>query len=347
MKASPEAGDPSARLARLIATSGPISVGRYMAEANFHYYASRDPLGTAGDFITAPEISQVFGELIGLWLADLWDRAGRSKTHYVELGPGRGTLALDALRAMRRAGLEADVHLVETSPALRRAQAERLPGAHWHDDLSTLPGDAPLLVVANEFFDALPIRQLVASERGWHERLVGHDGARFLPLPGPLMPVPLPLAEPGTIVETSPASVAVARELAARIAAQGGAALIVDYGHERSAPGESLQAVERHGYTDPWEQPGHRDLTAHVDFQALAEAARGEGVRIAGPRAQGEWLEALGIGLRSAALAKAAPEQAGEIEAARRRLVSPDQMGTLFKAMALSSPGWPEPAGFE
>jgi len=318
------------RLRRRIADEGPISVADYMAEANAHYYASRDPFGAAGDFTTAPEISQMFGELAGIWLADLWRRAGRPEgAHYVELGPGRGTLAADASRAMRGAGLEPPAELVETSPVLRLAQAERL-SARWHDDLSTLPEAGPLLVVANEFFDALPIRQLDARGR---ERTVAWADGRFV-------------AHGEVETETSPMSLDIVRRLARRIAAQGGGALIVDYGHDRPGRGDTLQAVSRHAFADPFEAPGERDLTAHVDFAALAEAARSESVRVFGPVAQGEWLKAMGIDLRAAALAKAAPERTAEIVAARDRLTVPEQMGRLFKAMALVAPGWPEPAGF-
>ena len=337
----------SARLARLIASTGPIPVSTFMAEANAHYYATRDPIGAAGDFTTAPEISQMFGELVGLWLVDLWIRAGApNDALYVELGPGRGTLAADALRAMRGAGLDPQVHFVETSPPLRAAQAERVPQPVWHGDVAALPTDAPLLVVANEFFDALPIRQLVATKRGWHERLVAHTEAGFVPVPGPLIPAPLAPAETGTIVETSPAVLGIARALAQRLAGQGGAALIADYGAARSGTGETLQAVSRHGFADPWQEPGSRDLTAHVDFESLARAAAAEGVRVAGPREQGEWLRAMGIDLRAAALMKSAPERAAEIEAARDRLAAPEQMGALFKVLALVSPDWPEPGGF-
>lgn len=351
MKASPDdqdltAGDLTARLARLIDTSGPISVAHYMAEANAHYYATRDPLGAAGDFTTAPEISQMFGELIGLWLADLWDRAGRpAHAHYVELGPGRGTLAFDALRAMQAAGLQPQVDLVETSPALRRIQAERVPHARWHDDPSTLPDDAPLLIVANEFFDALPVRQLVKTQTGWRERLVEHQGGRFVPVAGQSMPLALQ-AELGAIAETSPASVAIVRDIAGRLAARGGAALIVDYGHVRSGTGNTLQAVEKHRFADPWERPGTRDLTAHVDFQALGEAARSGGASVHGPVEQGEWLRHMGIDVRTAALCDAQLERAEEVRSARDRLVASDQMGSLFKVQALTAPGWPQPAGF-
>ena len=339
-------GDVTDRLTRLIASEGPISVAAWMAEANAHYYATRDPLGASGDFITAPEISQMFGELVGAWLADLWTRAGSPHpAYYVELGPGRGTLAADALRAMAGAGLKPPVHLVETSPVLREAQARKLPGAVRHDDPDSLPEDGPLLVVSNEFFDALPIRQLVRSEDGWRELMVAFEDGAFRRVAGPLRPGPPADSPPGTIVETSPASAAVVSGLARRIANQGGAALIVDYGPMRSATGDTLQSVSRHGFADPWQSPGERDLTAHVDFEALAEAARREDVRIAGPRTQGEWLVAMGLDLRALALARSAPERAADIESARDRLAAPDQMGDLFKVMAILSPDWPEPAG--
>jgi NADH dehydrogenase [ubiquinone] 1 alpha subcomplex assembly factor 7 len=352
MKASPEPASVSERLARLIADSGPISVAHYMAEANAHYYCTRDPLGAAGDFITAPEISQMFGELIGVWLAELWDRAGRpDNACYVELGPGRGTLAVDALRAMRAAGLTPPVELVEISPALREAQQERLPAARWHDGADSLPQDGPLLIVANEFFDALPIRQIVATEHGWRERMVGRDGASFVPAAGPPVPVEaipaaLRAAPAGTVLETSPASAAIMRGLADRIARQGGAALIVDYGHVRTNAGETLQAISGHRFADPWHDPGERDLTAHVDFEALGDAARAGGAEVHGPVEQGAWLETMGIEHRAATLARASPERADEIHQARHRLVSPDAMGRLFKAMAVTAPRWPLPAGF-
>ncbi len=314
-----------------IVQSGSISVAEYMAAANAHYYATRDPLGVKGDFTTAPEISQMFGELIGVWLADLWSRAGApANAAYVELGPGRGTLAADALRAMKAAMLAPPVHFVETSPLLRDAQAERLPAAQWHDDIVTLPTDAPLLIVANEFFDALPIRQFA---RGGRELRIGSGANGFV--------------RDGDVErETSPASLEIAQSLSARLAAQGGAMLIVDYGHDRPGRGDTLQAVAGHAYADPWVAPGTRDLTAHVDFHALSGAARAGGSRIAGPVGQGDWLDAMGIALRAAALARAAPSRTEEIEAARLRLTAPEQMGRLFKVMAVLAPGWPDPAGF-
>ncbi len=339
----------SDRLARAITLAGPIPVSQYMAAANAHYYATRDPLGTAGDFTTAPEISQMFGELIGLWCADLWDRAGRPGIAWVEFGPGRGTLAADAGRAMARAGLTPPVHFVETSPVLRAAQAKRVPDATWHDAVDTLPPDRPLIVIANEFFDALPIRQLVRRAGGWHERLVACQDTLFLPIagtgvPDTILPPALRDAPDGSVIETSPAGVGIARALAQRIAAQGGAALIVDYGYAGPAIGDTLQAVRAHAPANPFEEPGERDLTAHVDFATLAQAARAEGVAVAGPVGQGALLQALGIDARAAALAAASPARAEAIRADRERLV--EAMGTLFRAMAFTAPGWPTPAGF-
>jgi SAM-dependent MidA family methyltransferase len=345
------ASDISGRLAELIAAQGPISIERYMAEANAHYYARRDPLGRKGDFITAPEISQMFGELIGAWLADLWIRAGEPPVHYVELGPGRGTLAADALRAMRAAGLTPPLHLVETSPPLRVAQAERLPEARWHDDLSTLPHDAPLLIVANEFFDALPIRQFIRTAEGWRERMVAFESGGFVPVAGSVaideaIPLHLRGAPIASIVETSAASTAIAGEIARRLASQGGAAIIIDYGHDGTHAGDTLQAVRAHGYADPFATPGASDLTAHIDFTALAEVARAAGLATHGPAPQGAWLGTLGIAARAAALGRAAPDRVDEIAAAHQRLTGPEAMGRLFRAMALIAPGWPEPAGF-
>jgi NADH dehydrogenase [ubiquinone] 1 alpha subcomplex assembly factor 7 len=340
------------RLARAISLAGPIPLSQFMGAANTHYYATRDPLGSRGDFTTAPEVSQMFGELIGLWLADLWDRAGRPPARYIELGPGRGTLAADALRAMAKHGLEPPVDLVETSPTLRAIQAERVPRAEWHLDLVGLPDDQPLLVVANEFFDALPIRQLIATAEGWRERLVACQDTLFLPIAGDrgfdmIVPRHLLHAEPGSILETSPAAVAVLRGLAARLLAQGGAALIVDYGYEGPAIGDTLQAVRGHQYANPFDAPGEADLTAHVDFATLREAAEAEGLIAHGPVPQGDFLRALGIDMRAAALAKSSPERAEQLAADRMRLVDAEQMGELFKVLALTAPGWPTPAGFE
>lgn len=330
------------RLARAITLAGPMSVAQYMAAANAHYYGSRDPLGR--DFTTAPEISQMFGELIGLWIADLWDRAGQPEIAYVELGPGRGTLAVDACRAMAKAGLVPPMHFVETSPTLRAVQGEQVSGVTWHDDVTTLPDDVPLMIVANEFFDALPIRQLVRGGNGWHERLVACQDTLFLPIAGPdvpdtILPEPLRDAPPGSIIETCPAAVSIVRALVGRLARQGGAMLAVDYGYEGPAMGETLQAVRDGRFVNPFESPGDHDLTAHVDFATLAAAAQAGGSAVFGPVPQGIFLRALGIDARAAALGDS-------VRADRDRLVEPDQMGDLFKAMAITAPHWPQPAGF-
>ena len=340
------------RLARAITLGGPIPLSQFMGAANAHYYATRDPLGARGDFTTAPEVSQMFGELIGLWLADLWDRAGRPEARYVELGPGRGTLAADALRAMGKAGFAPPVHFVETSPVLRAAQAEAVPQAEWSLDLVGIEEDAPLLAVANEFFDALPIRQLVKTDVGWRERLVACQDTLFLPVVGnrgfdQIIPHQLKDADPGSILETSPAGVAILRALAKRLLEQGGAALIVDYGYEGPLVGDTLQAVRGHTYVNPFEDPGEADLTAHVDFATIREAAEVEGLTVHGPVTQGAFLTALGIDPRAEALARAQPDRAESIAEDRARLVDEDKMGELFKVIALTAPGWPIPAGFE
>ncbi|WP_374295499.1 class I SAM-dependent methyltransferase [Sphingomonas sp.] len=337
------------RMARAIALAGPIPLSQYMAAANAHYYASRDPLGTGGDFTTSPEISQMFGELVGLWCADLWDRAGRPDIAWVELGPGRGTLAADALRAMAKAGLVPPVHFVETSPALREAQKARVPNATWHDSVDALPTDTALIVVANEFFDALPIRQLVKRGEGWHERLVAAQDTLFLPIAGPAVPVaviPETLRDspPGSIIEVSPHSVAIMRSLAARIAAQGGAMLAIDYGYEGPALADTLQAVRGHAFANPYEAPGEHDLSAHVDFTTLAAAAQSAGATAFGPVTQRDLLGQLGIDQRTAALARSTPDKAEALMADRARLM--DAMGTLFRALAITRPDWPVPAGY-
>ncbi len=331
------------RLARAITLAGPIPIAQFMAAANAHYYATRDPIGAGGDFVTAPEISQMFGELIGVWAADLWARAGKPDIAWVELGPGRGTLAADALRAMATAGLSPPVHFVETSPVLRAEQAKRVAAAMWHDDVTTLPGDVALIVVANEFFDALPIRQIVRRGDGWHERLVACQDLLFLPIAGARVPdaiIPPALADaaPGSVIETAPAAVAIMRDLAGRIARQGGAMLTIDYGYDGPAIGDTLQAVRAHRHANPFEAPGEQDLTAHVDFATLAAAAISAGA-VASPLAtQRDFLGMMGIDARAARLGARAV-------ADRARLVGEEAMGTLFKVLAIRAPGWPEPAG--
>ncbi len=338
------------RLARDIAASGPMPVARWMALGNALYYATRDPLGAAGDFTTAPEISQMFGELIGACFADIWRRAGSpAPVRLVELGPGRGTLMADMLRSMGAAGWSPAVDFVEMSPVLRAAQAGRVPGAAWHDSLDAVPDDAPLLLVANEFFDALPVRQFVRVARGWRERCVTVDGARFAPGIGTadataMIDPGLADAVAGTVVEVSPASTAIAAEIGARLRRHGGAALIIDYGHAGPATGDTLQAVREHAPADPFADPGAVDLTCHVDFTALAAAA---GVSVGGPIGQGDFLRAIGIDARAEVLRRrATPVQRDGIDAAVARLTGETAMGSLFKVMALTGPGWPAPAGF-
>ena len=351
-------------LARRIRTTGPLTIAEFMAEALQHprlgYYATRDPLGTAGDFITAPEVSQVFGELVGLWCADAWDRIGRpDPVLLAELGPGRGTLMADALRALKvapdfRRALR--LHLVETSPPLRALQAQTLAAAApaWHDTAETLP-PGPLLLIANEFLDALPIRQFERTGAGWHERRIGlgaDGGLAFLrdPAPSPaaaLLPKSLGDAPPGSIAETCPAALALATSLGARIQSEGGAALLIDYGHAKSACGDTLQAVRRHAYHPVLDAPGSADLTAHVDFAAFAAAARAAGAGVHGPVTQGEFLRALGIEARMARLLeRASPAQRKTIESGVHRLIDRAEMGTLFKAIALTRADAPVPAGF-
>ena len=352
------------RLTRRIARQGPITVADYMAavltDPEHGYYMTGDPLGRRGDFITAPEISQMFGELIGLWCADTWQRLGApGKVVLLELGPGRGTLMADALRAARLdpAFLDAvRVHLVEVSPVLRARQATALAeyAPTWHADLGGLP-DGPLLVIANEFFDALPVHQYERRLEGWCERLVGLDDADALafglspPTPATALLVPGHLrdAPPGSVIEVSPVASSLAAEIGGRIAAFTGAALVIDYGHGTTGIGDSLQAVRHHARHQVLDEPGRADLTAHVDFAALGQAARAAGARIHGPETQGAFLERLGLGARADALSRSAsPEHAQDIAAAKERLSASEHMGVLFKVLALSHPALEALPGF-
>lgn len=343
---------PDQLIARIAATR-PVTVADYMAAANAHYYATRDPLGAAGDFTTAPEISQMFGEMVGIWIADLWSRAGSPAFHYVELGPGRGTLAADALRTMARFGCEPiGVHLVETSPALRAAQLAHLPAATHHDEVDALPHDAPLIIVANEFFDALPIHQYIRTADGWRELMVERAGDARVTVAGDVpadeaIPAALRGAAEGAIVETMPVAAAIMQRCAFRLSRQGGAMLAVDYGYSGPAAGDTLQAVKAHRFADPFADPGEVDLTAHVDFTTLADAARGAGVAVTPLATQGEWLRRLGIDARLQSLATATPARADELQGQRDRLVDPGAMGDLFKVLAFTAPSWPTPAGFK
>lgn len=342
-----------------IRANGPMSVATYMGLCLTHpregYYKAADPLGAGGDFITAPEISQMFGEMIGFFLVNLWQQMREPASFTVlELGPGRGTLMQDALRVATRAEGFADalhLQLFETNPALKALQAERLAPyfPYWNEEIDAV-GDGPLLVVANEFFDALPIRQFVRGPQGWHERQVGlRDGKRAfglspLPVPETAMPEAVRGAPEGAVVEISPAAADVMARLAAAIARQGGAILAVDYGYDRTQAGETLQAVHRHAYADPLAEPGVADLSAHVDFGALGDVAKNAGLTVHPVTGQGPFLTNLGIRTRAERLAEANPPMADAIRTALDRLVSPSQMGHLFKAFVAASPGL-EPAG--
>ncbi len=353
-------------IAAEIAERGPIPVCRFMELALGHpelgYYRTRDPLGAGGDFITAPEVSQMFGEMLGLWAAVVWrGLGGPAPFTLTELGPGRGTLMADALRAgaVQPGFTEAArLNLVETSPVLAARQREALAAFDpvILERVADLPA-GPMIAIANEFFDALPIRQLVAAGPGWAERRVGlgpQGGCAFAFTVGPAVaPADLPddLAPPetpGAVKEVCPAARDIARTLAGHCVRAPGAVLIIDYGPEESATGETLQAVRGHRYADPLAAPGSADLTAHVDFAALARAAREAGAQVFGPVTQRAFLLSLGIATRAERLARgAAPARAAEIGSALRRLVDPAEMGTLFKVMAFTSPGAAAPPGFE
>ena len=350
----------------VIEDEGPIPVSRYMALALGHpkhgYYMTRDPFGASGDFITAPEVSQMFGELIGIWCAEVWHAIGEpAQLHLAELGPGRGTLMSDLLRAAKvvpsfRSAI--DVHLVETSPVLAEAQRRALSEAgvpvRWHNDASTLP-EGPLVAVANEFIDALPIDQLVKTEAGWHERKVGVSGGKLIfaldPAPMPKIEDGLPThlrgAPVGSLLESR--DLTPVREIARRIDAHGGGALFIDYGHLQSGFGDTLQAVRDHKVADPLENPGEADLTAHVDFEQLAVAAMHAGLHILGPVTQGAFLRTLGIETRADRL-KCGQDEATvrAIDAALTRLTAPSPgMGELFKVVALVHRALVAPPGFD
>lgn len=351
-------------IARQIATTGPITVADYMATVLGHpehgYYMTRDPLGRGGDFVTAPEISQTFGELLGIWCVAVWRSIGApAQFNLVELGPGRGTLMADALRAAALApdfAEAAQITLVETSPVLRTAQQNALQAydVRWCGSLDDVPG-GPLLLMANEFFDALPAHQLVLTEAGWCERLVGQDetGLRFS-LSRETSPVAALLdqklrqgASVGAIAEVQPAGIAIAAAIAERLDIHGGAALIVDYGHGKSAAGDTLQAVRKHHAQDIFASPGEADLTVHVDFDAIGRAVA-DRAQMFGPIDQGLFLQRMGISVRAEQLmSKATEEQASEIASGVQRLIAADEMGTLFKVIGVAPLGLTSLPGFE
>ncbi|MGV8854467.1 MAG: class I SAM-dependent methyltransferase [Devosia sp.] len=343
-----------------IRTTGPMSVATYMGLCLTHptkgYYKTADPLGAAGDFITAPEISQMFGELLGFFIVSLWQQMGSPREFTVlELGPGRGTLMADVLRVACKAegfrdGL--DLRLFETNPALIAEQNARLEayGAKWIDGFDKV-GPGPLLVLANEFFDALPIRQFVRAEDGWHERMIGTNNGRRVfglnptPIPASAMPDILAEAELNAVLEVGLASGEVMNRLATTISTQGGAILAIDYGYARTQTGETLQGVRRHQYANVLDAPGEVDLSAHVDFEALGTVAAKAGLAVQPLATQGQFLNRMGINERASALIAANPGMATDISTAKARLVAPEQMGELFKVFCAASPGL-QPPGF-
>jgi len=342
---------------KLIKSSGPMPVWRYMELCLMHpqhgYYVSRDPLGREGDFITSPEVSQMFGELLGLWAASLWKTLDSPPLlRLIELGPGRGTMMADALRAVRvlpQLYQTLSVHLVEINPVLRKKQQQTLSGiknVNWHDTIDEVP-EGPAIIFANEYFDVLPIHQVVRQQDGWHERMVDLDptGKQLMfsasPAPIPRFDVLLPplvrAAPVGAVFEWRPDSEIM--KIAARVRDQDGAALIIDYGHVRSDAGDTFQAIACHSFTDPLKTPGQADVTAHVDFQALARAAEDIGARVHGPVTQGEFLKRLGIETRAVALmAKASHEVSEDISSALKRLTGGGHggMGSMFKVLGVS-----------
>jgi NADH dehydrogenase [ubiquinone] 1 alpha subcomplex assembly factor 7 len=335
-----------------IKADGPMPLDRYMLTCLGHpeqgYYMTRDPFGSNGDFITAPEISQVFGELLGVWVASVWQQMGSPRSFaLVELGPGRGTLMADMLRVLGKipaCAKAVEVHLVETSPVLRDAQRARVPQATWHQHVASLPAK-PLIVIANEFFDALPVRQFVRDQSGTHEVVVDLDGDKLL-LRQMRTAYQIPI--PGTgVFEDSAVSSAIATELGDQLTKLGGAALIIDYGHYRTAFGDTLQAMRAHRHTPILEKPGEVDLTAHVNFEALARGFVSGGAKISGLMTQGQFLQAMGLETRVAALtSRLHPSEMRDIETSSRRLVQSDMMGDLFKVMCVTSPELARPYPF-
>jgi len=351
-------------IAMIIAHDGPMTLERYMSLALCHprygYYMTRDPFGSAGDFITAPEISQMFGELVGLWITEAWRAAGSpGHAHLVELGPGRGTLMADVLRVGQVSSpfLESiDIHLIEASSILeavqRRTLAQSPRPIHWSGDFSHIPR-GPVFVIANEFFDALPVRHFIKGPRGWSERLVGLDqrGALMFGSSSEVEPDLNVPAERGAVIEVGAIGQRLMVEIADRIVAEGGAMLVVDYGYLETSLGETLQAVKRHAYVNPLAEPGEADLTTHVDFAALGRAAKSSGAKTLGPVTQGAFLRQLGVVQRAEALSRrATPEQRADLAAALHRLAGTGNarqtMATLFKAMAVTHPDMYDLPGF-
>jgi NADH dehydrogenase [ubiquinone] 1 alpha subcomplex assembly factor 7 len=350
-------------LRRMIVMEGPITVERYMGlclgHPQYGYYMTRDPLGAAGDFITAPEVSQMFGELIGLWAAQCWlDMGQPAAVRLVECGPGRGTLMRDALRAaLVVPGLRQALHieLVETSPVLKAHQLRALSGCGvpvaWHADMATIPQGDPLIVIGNEFLDALPIRQYIRQEGHWHERLVGCEQDGFIfGLARDFEASLVQDAPEGSVLELGVVAAGFLKALASRLKADGGAALFLDYGHVKSGFGDTLQAVKQHDFVDPLATPGEADITAHVDFAALIRIAKSIGLPHYGPLEQATFLRMLGLDVRAETLLGKVQDghQRQAVASAYQRLtdITPTGMGRLFKVVAFTAPGQAAPPAF-
>jgi len=351
------------QMIKRIEAAGPMTLAAYMAECLMHpehgYYQQQAVFGTDGDFTTAPEVSQMFGEMIGLWLADRWIKMGRpASVKLIELGPGRGTLMADIMRATEpvedfQAAIE--VHFVEASTQLRAIQATHVPSAHWHDTLLQVPikDSVPSLIVANEFFDALPIHQYEKTGGKWVERMVGCIEGELSLVAGPcgpqfsLVPEAIKAGPEGSIAEVCPAALSIVGDIAERVNLHGGAALVVDYGYRKTAAGDTFQALQKHDFCDPFAAPGEADLTAHVNFEMLKTAATQKGLKAYGPAMQGMFLMAIGLGARAQVLAQQGDEAfQASILSDLKRLTATDQMGTLFKVLALQSHDLPAPPGF-
>ncbi len=343
----------TAEIAAEIAAHGPMGLDRYMAlclgHPKFGYYMTRDPFGKAGDFTTSPEISQVFGELIGVWVAHVWQSMGSPRrVSLVELGPGRGTLMRDVLRAAARMpglGDALRVHFVETSPVLRAMQRRLVPDAAWHDGIASLPA-FPAIVIANEFFDAIPIRQFEQlGDRVFERKVDWRDGALRMVLEQTAARCPF---KADCIFEEPTERLLIAQALGHMLKTQGGAALVIDYGHRKSAPGDTLQAMKDHAYCGVFESPGEADLTSHVDFESLLTAFRSGGARACPLLTQAEFLEKMGIGARTEVLARKLEGEAREsFVAASHRLADNDQMGLLFKVACATHPALATPYPFD
>lgn len=344
------------KIIAMIENDGPVTLERYMQLCVDAYYGGSEPFGRSGDYITAPEVSQMFGEAIGVWMATAWQMLGSpKKCNLVELGPGRGTLMADILRTVKiLPGLTEtlQLHLVETSYKLRDMQKQKLEEfgvtVCFHDSFASIPAN-PSLFVANEFFDALPIRQLIKTGDVWRERMIGFENGELAFAAGDIVEKPEWAGDgnDGDIIEISQARQRAASMIAEHVAANGGAGLIIDYGHEKSVAGDTFQAVSKHKFVDVLQMPGSCDVTAHVDFEQLGKDLVAGGAEIHGPKSQGEFLIAMGLREREAMLKKKAPARV-RINLSRQaaRLVSDKQMGLLFKVLAVTSHGLGKPHPF-